>query len=280
MKTSSSKKPLSLNKQVLPGIVWIAADLHLGPDNPATIQDFRAFLDKAQAHADALILCGDIFNAWIGDDQTARPAAWLNEVSQALRQYGEHRRLYLMRGNRDFLLGQAYARHVHATLLPDQILLDTSAGCILLSHGDEYCLDDPAYQRFRRWVRKPWLQALYLACPLSLRQRIADTARARSRQGNRYKADSIMDVSPSAIEHAAATHSIVALVHGHTHRPARHAIAGQPDTQRWVLPDWDHPNSHAARGGYISIDGTRVCLHQWGQADLCQTMTTASEQPA
>ncbi len=272
MKTSSSKKPRLPSKQTLPGVVWIAADLHLGPDNPATIQDFLRFLDKAKAQADALILGGDIFNAWIGDDQIARPAPWLSRVSAALQAYGARRRLFLMRGNRDFLLGPAYARHVHASLLPDQVLLDTSAGLVLMSHGDEYCLDDAAYQRFRRWVRKPWLQSLYLACPLGLRQHIADAARARSRRGQQYKNMQIMDVTQSAIEQACAAQPLQALVHGHTHRPASHAIPGQPEARRWVLPDWDSDHDGPARGGYISIQGAELCLRQWGRPEQCQTL--------
>lgn len=276
---SSSKKPRLLNKHSLHGVVWIAADLHLGPDNPATTQDFLQFLAKAQAQADALILGGDIFNAWIGDDQISRPAPWLSRISSALQDYGRQHSLYLMRGNRDFLLGDTFARHVQANLLPDQTLLDTSAGLVLMSHGDEYCLDDPAYQRFRRWVRKPWLQTLYLACPLSLRQRIANTARARSRQGNQYKNMSIMDVSPAAVEQTAATYPIVALVHGHTHRPACHPIAGQEQARRWVLPDWDSDHGGPARGGYLSIQGSELCMHQWGQSPHCQTLSSPAREP-
>ena len=178
-----------------------------------------------------------------------------------------------MRGNRDFLLGNTYARHVHATLLPDQVILDTSAGLILMSHGDEYCLDDLAYQRFRYWVRKPWLQKLYLACPLSLRQRIADSARAGSQRGKQYKSKEIMDVQPAAIVAACEAHAVHAMVHGHTHRPAVHDIPGFEPVRRWVLPDWESDSSEGARrGGYISIEGVQLCLHQWGQEDQCQTL--------
>lgn len=268
------KKPRLSNKLTLSGTIWIAADLHLGPDNPDTVQDFLQFLHAAQNQANALILGGDIFNAWIGDDQIAHPAPWLTQVSQALRDFAQHHALYLMRGNRDFLLGQTYARHVHATLLPDQVILDTSAGLILMSHGDEYCLDDLAYQRFRHWVRKPWLQKLYLACPLSLRQRIANSARAGSQRDKQYKSKEIMDVQPAAIIAACQAHPVQAVVHGHTHRPAVHEIPGFDSIHRWVLPDWDAESADARRGGYISIQGSRLCLHQWGLDEQCQNLKT------
>ena len=270
------KKPRLSNKLTLSGNVWIAADLHLGPDNPDTVQDFLQFLHSAQRQAQVLILGGDIFNAWIGDDQIARPAPWLVQVSDALRAFASNHALYLMRGNRDFLLGQTYARHVHATLLPDQTVLDTSAGLILMSHGDEYCLDDLAYQRFRYWVRKPWLQKLYLACPLSLRQRIADSARAGSQRGKQYKSTDIMDVQPAAIVAACEAHPVLAMVHGHTHRPAVHDIPGFEPVRRWVLPDWDAEPGGIRRGGYISIQGSDLCLHQWGMADQCQTLAAVN----
>lgn len=261
------------NKLTLTGTIWIAADLHLGPDNPETVQDFLQFLHSAQHQVNALILGGDIFNAWIGDDQIAHPAPWLAQVSEALRTFAQQHPLYLMRGNRDFLLGDTYAHHVHATLLPDQVILDTSAGLILMSHGDEYCLDDLAYQRFRYWVRKPWLQKLYLACPLSLRQRIADSARAGSQRGKQYKSKEIMDVQPAAIVAACEAHAVHAMVHGHTHRPAVHDIPGFEPVRRWVLPDWESDSSEGERrGGYISIEGARLCLHQWGKDDQCQTL--------
>src|SRR5690606_16083182 len=140
----------------LTGTVWIASDIHLGPATPATAQAFHAFLDQACAQADALILCGDIFDAWIGDDfALASPPDWLAATLAKFQQVSEKIPLWLGRGNRDFLIGSTLATHVGAQLLPDPVILDSDAGTILLSHGDEYCTNDRNYQCFRRLVRYP-----------------------------------------------------------------------------------------------------------------------------
>lgn len=262
------KPPLWSNKLQQTGTLWIAADLHLGPDTPATTAAFLKFLQEASTQADALFLCGDIFNAWIGDDLCQQAPAWLEQINSALRAYSRHHRLYLMRGNRDFLLGFDFARHVNAELLPEQILLQSDAGLIALSHGDELCTDDIAYQRFRRIVRWPWLQACYLRLPLSWRQKIANYFRDKSQRQNKTKPSYIMDVNPEAVAQQACAVDPVALIHGHTHRPARHILRHEPLVYRWVLPDWDY--EHDQRGGFISINAKGICLVQHQHAELCQ----------
>lgn len=264
------KQPQCLTKLHQPGTVWIAADMHLGPDAPATLQAFLGFIQEASVKADALFLCGDIFNVWIGDDHMRLPPPWLQEVCQALQAYGQHRRLYIMRGNRDFLLGESAAKHLNAILLADVVSLHTDAGVIALSHGDELCTDDHAYQRFRHIVRWPWLQASYLTLPLRWRQAIADYFRRKSQGGNRTKASYIMDVNTKAVQQRLQDSQAIAVVHGHTHRPARHSIQTSPVVYRWVLPDWDY--EHDQRGGYLCINADGLCLIRQQHAELCQVV--------
>ncbi|NYT63166.1 UDP-2,3-diacylglucosamine diphosphatase [Alcaligenaceae bacterium] len=252
-----------MNKITLPGTVWIASDIHLGPDTPATADAFHLFLDKACAQADALILCGDIFNAWIGDDLAlTKPPEWLSQTLRRFTAVSEKIPLWLGHGNRDFLMGEPLARHVGARLLPDTVCLATDYGNILLSHGDEYCIADIGYQRLRRLVRNRGVQKLFLSLPLKYRLAIADWARKRSMAANRYKSANIMDVTPDAIERAFLNSGINTLVHGHTHRPATHhlTVNGQACT-RIVLPDWEYDHGTSLRGGWLTIDRHGPQLH-------------------
>jgi len=259
-----------LNRLPVPGRLWLASDVHLGPESPATAAAFSRFLEQAALQADALILAGDLFDAWTGDDIALRaPEPWLQAALSALQQVSARIPVWLGHGNRDFLIGPQLAGHVGARLLAGTTLLETAAGPVLLAHGDEYCLADRNYQRFRRVVRNPGVQAAYLALPAGTRRRIAAWARSRSRNANRYKTHEIMDVTPAAIESAlrqAGPHANV-LIHGHTHRPARHALSvdGRP-CERLVLPDWDFDHATPPRGGWITIDDAGVHLHLHTQA--------------
>ena len=249
-----------MNKLTLGGVTWIAADIHLGPHGPGTAARFYAFLQQAAQECDALILCGDIFNAWIGDDQTQAPEPWLAEAMQAMQAVAQHTKLYLMRGNRDFLLGNDFAKAVGATLLPDNGLqLQTPAGTFWLTHGDELCTDDHSYQRFRRIVRLPAVQKLFLACPLRWRQGLANYFRRRSRQAGQYKSAAITDVNPQACPALLQQQGLSILVHGHTHRPAIHH---ENALHRIVLPDWELDHSQPGRYGWLSVGAAGFALHQ------------------
>lgn len=262
-KTSSSRKPRLLTEISLKGRVWVASDIHLGPDTPATAQAFHRFLDQACAQADALILCGDIFDVWVGDDYALdSPPDWLSASLDKFRQTAGALALWLGRGNRDFLIGKALADHVGAHLLPEPVILRTDAGRLLLAHGDEYCTADRAYQRFRRIVRSPLVQTAFLKLGLGLRRSIANRARQRSMQANRYKPAKVMDVDTDAVRDAFRQADVRLLVHGHTHRPAVHRLEvdGKPHT-RIVLPDWDYDHG-PVRGGWLQIDEQGAALHQ------------------
>lgn len=254
-----------MNKLDLRGISpWFAADIHLGEPVPETACRFYEFLACARQKADALVLCGDIFDVWIGDDHALQhPPAWLHEAMQHLRATAHDIPLWLMRGNRDFLMGTALAQALGARLLEAPVRLATDAGDILLAHGDEYCLDDPAYQRFRRIVHVRWIQQAFLGLPLALRRRIAAWTRARSRRARSRKPLEIMDVRPQAILQALRTADCRQMIHGHTHRPAIHALTldGAP-AARYVLPDWELDHATPPRWGWISIDADGIHLHQ------------------
>ena len=254
-----------MNKLDLPGRVWIASDIHLGPDAPATAAAFHEFLSEAAAGADTLILAGDIFDAWIGDDVTRQPEPWLRDSLKALEAAAAHLELWIGRGNRDFLIGRELVDLLGARALPEPALLETAAGTILLSHGDEYCTDDIGYQRFRRLVRKPQVQRAYLSLPLSLRRNIANWARQRSMASHQYKSITTMDVTRTAVEQALRQTGAPMLIHGHTHRPARHTITVDgKHCERVVIPDWDFDHAPTRRGGWIEIDHHGVQIRSTG----------------
>ncbi|TAN30168.1 MAG: UDP-2,3-diacylglucosamine diphosphatase [Castellaniella sp.] len=251
-----------MNKISIRGTLWIASDIHLGENVPRTAQAFYEFLARARRDADALILCGDIFDAWIGDDHALRrPPAWLAQAIEQLRATAQAIPLWLAHGNRDFLMGPALVQALGARLLTAPTHLDTDAGNILLAHGDEYCTDDVHYQRFRRVVHTPWVQSVFLALPLGLRRAIARGARARSRQARYRKTLRIMDVQPQAIERALREAGCTQMIHGHTHRPAVHDIlVDGRAARRYVLPDWECDQADPVRGGWIEVDARGIRL--------------------
>lgn len=260
-----------MNKLTLPGRVWVASDVHLGPDAPATAAAFHTFLEQAAQQADTLILAGDLFDAWIGDDIALQPEPWLQASLEALQATAARIPLWVGRGNRDFLIGEPLLQRLGARALPEPALLETDAGMILLAHGDEYCTADPNYQRFRRIVRHGGVQRAYLALPLRARQGIAAWARQRSMHSNQYKTADIMDVEPAAIEQALRDSQAPLLIHGHTHRPARHALSVDGRAcERLVLPDWDFDHADTARGGWACIDHKGVRLVQYGPTGVQQ----------
>jgi len=278
-----------LNTLEIRGCLWLAADIHLGDHNPATARAFYQFLHQAREQCDALILCGDIFNAWVGDDQTHCPEPWLFEAMQALQTFSRHKPLYLMRGNRDFLLGQAFAHAVGATLLPDALRVRVSGAeaegekhdgfhstflpfrlTFWLTHGDELCTADIRYQRFRRWVRNPVIQRLFLACPLRWRRALAAWIRRRSQRAGAYKhaqanshISDISNVSAAACQQRLVREDLNILVHGHTHRPAIHRPDPSRKHCRIVLPDWElDATDPPPRYGWISVNENGFALHQ------------------
>lgn len=196
---------------------------------------------------------GDIFDAWLGDDQRLREP-FARDVLASMRAISDAgAALHLARGNRDFLLGEAFARDAGATLLAEQTIIDIAGTRTLLTHGDEFCTDDVAYQRFRAWSRDPRHQAQLLALPYFVRGWIGGGLRRKSRSDTARKPESILDVNVRTVEQAFRTSGVTRIVHGHTHRPARHrSVVDGRACERIVLADWDD------RGHYLAIDAGGV----------------------
>jgi len=239
------------------------SDLHLAAGAPATLARFlRLCKEEAAAHAELLIL-GDLFEYWIGDDTLDDDSdAVSRQVVAALRALtGRGVRVYVMHGNRDLLLGAAFLRATGAQLLADPAVASIGGRELLLAHGDAWCTQDVEYMRFRASVRQEATQRQFLAGPRAARLAFMGAARAQSEAGKRAKAMEIMDVTPAAVDDALRATNQRLLIHGHTHRPAVHrfAIDGEP-AERWVLPDWDF-DTQPARGGAIAVrNGELVSL--------------------
>ena len=221
-----------------PERLLLISDLHLEEDRPELTRAFLEFLACEGPKTQQLGILGDLFNFWLGDDDE-RP---LNlEISAALRNQADAGLdIFLLHGNRDFLLGENFAHRAGAVLVKQDCLGISwhEHNCIAL-HGDTLCTLDTEYQQFRNMVRDPAWQADFLARPLPERRAFAEQARAQSRSMSSNKAADIMDVSQEAVEAMMQKLQVRVLIHGHTHRPAEHefTLAGQP-AKRFVLGDW------------------------------------------
>lgn len=209
------------------------SDLHLQPAEAATVRAWRDYL--ASTPAQAVFILGDLFEAWPGDDDLAEPG-FSADCAAALRQAGATRDLFVMHGNRDFLLGDGFARATGARLLADPTVLAFAGRRWLLSHGDALCLGDTEYMQFRARARDPAWQRELLARPLAERRALAVTLRAQSEDRKRSGAVyADVDAAEAARWLQAAGADV--LVHGHTHKPGEHEVA--PGLRRIVLSDWD-----------------------------------------
>lgn len=213
------------------------SDLHLDVERPQATAAFVRFLAEQAIHADALYILGDLFEAWLGDDDDSPLADTVARALHALSQHGTA--IHFLRGNRDFLLGPDYARRCGMRLLPDPCVIDLYGSPTLLAHGDLLCSDDVAYQQFRRQVRAPAWQAAFLAQPLAERAAFAANARAASKAHQHGIDETITDVNPDTVNQWLERFGIARIIHGHTHRPAIHAPASDAEAwQRIVLGDW------------------------------------------
>jgi UDP-2,3-diacylglucosamine hydrolase len=221
----------------LPPFTLFVADLHLSEQRPDIIELFRTLLREEAAQADALYILGDLFEAWLGDDAVLPAMAEVLSSLTTLTESGVP--VFVMVGNRDFLLGSDFEKMTGCTLLPDPSVVNLYGTNTLLMHGDTLCTDDLDYQAFRKQVRNPEWQKMVLAKSIEERVKMAQAARAESQAKTREKSEEIMDVNAQAVAEAFHTHGVNRLIHGHTHRPAVHAISvdNQPVT-RIVLGDW------------------------------------------
>ena len=232
------------------------SDVHLSAEHPATTEAFVRFIDEEVAGRTArLYLLGDLFEYWAGDDDLGDPLA--QRIVAALRALSNGGiATAFMAGNRDFLIGDGFARAAGLTLLADPHPVRIGGVDLLLSHGDALCIDDVDYQNFRAMVREPAWQRAFLAQPLAERRAVIAGVRIKSEAAKREKAAEIMDVNDGAVCALFAANHETTLIHGHTHRPSVHvhAVGSQP-RERWVLTDWDADAMPARGGGFVLRDG-------------------------
>jgi UDP-2,3-diacylglucosamine hydrolase len=214
------------------------SDLHLEETRPEITAAFHRFVREQASQADTLYILGDFFEAWIGDDEHT---PLQDDVAETLRQLtAGGTRLFLMHGNRDFLLGNDLCERVGGTLLDDPTVVDLYGEPTLLMHGDSLCIADIEYQKFRKNMRNPEWQQAFLKRPLADRQQVARQLRQISMARNQGKQESIMDVTPEEVVRQMSEYGVRQLIHGHTHRPAIHDLeADGASAQRIVLGDWD-----------------------------------------
>jgi UDP-2,3-diacylglucosamine hydrolase len=216
---------------------WFASDLHLDPATPEIAGRFLRFLAGPVQGAASLYLLGDIFEAWLGDDDPEPAHRAVIAALAAVAARGTL--LFLMHGNRDFLIGERFCAETGATLLDDPVIANIGAERVLLSHGDGLCVDDGAYQRLRALVRDPGVRRGFAALPIASRKRLATEARAGSREHLAAAGDYITDVNQAAVETLMREAGVRTMIHGHTHRPALHRfeVVGVEYT-RIVLGAW------------------------------------------
>ncbi|MEC5388051.1 UDP-2,3-diacylglucosamine diphosphatase [Uliginosibacterium sp. H3] len=219
-------------------MIHFISDLHLNEDEPATAQAFLDFLAGPARASDALWILGDLFNYWAGDDELETPFnARIAQALAALRANGT--KIYLLVGNRDFLLGKRFAERAGLEIVAEPARLDLGGHTTLLVHGDAQCTDDIAYQKFRKRVRSALWQKIFLTLPLSVRHKIARGLRSKSKSSKQVKDMRIMDVNADAIAESFRANAAEWMIHGHTHRPATHTMLVEGvECVRYVLPDW------------------------------------------
>lgn len=233
------------------------SDLHLQESHPRTAEAFFRFLAGPATHARQLYLLGDIFEYWAGDDDLAEP--FHQRVVQALRALSDHGvDIFWIAGNRDFLVGEGFARAAGLTLLAEPHVMTAGGTKIALVHGDAECTADIKYMAFRAQVRDPAWQSQFLALPLTQRKQIIAGLREGSREAHATKSYEIMDVAPDAIDALFDATGADVIIHGHTHRPKLHQHGAR---RRYVLPDWEL-DAEPQRGGWISLsDDGALSVH-------------------
>lgn len=228
------------------------SDLHLSAERPDANRQFFRFLGDEAARAQALYVLGDLFEYWAGDDELKDPAGdpLAGEVAAAFRALSNRGvRISVMHGNRDFLIAADFCDAAGAGLLADPSVVEFNGNRSLLMHGDTLCTDDHDYQAWRRTARSEAWQREFLAKSLTERHAAIGALREKSKRVIAAKPAEIMDVNADAVRDAFRRHGVRRLIHGHTHRPARHEVeVDGARCERWVLPDW------YGRGGYLALD--------------------------
>ncbi len=235
------------------------SDLHLSDQRPDITQAFKKFCVERVLAADALYILGDLSDAWLGDDDDSAIAGMLRETLKTVVDNGVE--IFMLTGNRDFLMGLKFADYCGLTLLDDPATINLYGQQVLLMHGDSLCTDDTEYMKFRAQIRDPDMQEMLLDKPLSERREIAKMLREHSRSANATKAADIMDVNLAQVISQMQEHSVQTLIHGHTHRPHVHSLELPEQNikaaKRYVLGDWDQ------QGWCITADKHRIDLESF-----------------
>ncbi len=214
------------------------SDLHLSPRRSETAKRFCRFLKGKALSAQALFILGDLFDLWLGDDEL--PAPFNRQIAESLAECGRNGlACYFVRGNRDFLIDTGFAAASGARILPDAHLTTIGKVPTLLLHGDTLCTDDVAYQSFRKTLRSPEWQQQFLSRSLTERQHIGAALRDTSEMSKTDKSLELMDANALAVLETFRTYAAQRVIHGHTHRPARHEVEVNGEMRtRWVLGEW------------------------------------------
>ncbi|WP_106477030.1 UDP-2,3-diacylglucosamine diphosphatase [Phytohalomonas tamaricis] len=238
------------------------SDLHLQPDTPALAQGFLDYLEYRAAGAETLYILGDLFESWIGDDAYGEFEAPILAAMKAYSDTGS--KLYVMHGNRDFLLGDEFAKMTGATLIDDPAMIELGGIPILLMHGDSLCTQDTEYMKFRAMARDPQWQHQVLAMPVRERMALAAKLREQSGEANSRKAQDIMDVTPEEVENIMNQYHVHILIQGHTHRPDVHDFKLHDEAaKRYVIGDW-----HDDEGWEVRFDGLTLTLEHFSLSAL------------
>ena len=229
---------------------FFISDLHLCAERPEITRIFNRFISETAPSAESLYILGDLFEFWIGDDQLDHDQMAMDVAKRLNVLATSGTRIFFMQGNRDFLIGERFAREANLEILADPTLINLHSSAVLLMHGDTLCTDDVAYQSFRCQVRAPEWQEAVLAKPYAERVALAQSIRSQSDIEKSMKPEAIMDVNVDAVSTTFRDYAYPVMVHGHTHRPARHVhLVGGRSCVRWVLQDWHRV------GGYLSNIG-------------------------
>jgi UDP-2,3-diacylglucosamine hydrolase len=247
------------------GSALLISDLHLTPSMPLTAQRFFDFCEKEATKVEAVFILGDLFEYWVGDD-AASSSPFQQEVQRTIANLSTKVQTYYLHGNRDFLIGKSFLKRTGMTLLADPTAVEIASHKWVLAHGDALCTADIAYQTFRNWVRKPWVQKIFLNLPVNWRKGVAQQLRTNSHgqypsQQRSASQQRKIDVTREACAAILRDQTGDRLIHGHTHLPAHHEESlGAQSWQRWVLSDWDldQPESLRPKASALLIDSAGV----------------------
>ncbi|MGV6850717.1 MAG: UDP-2,3-diacylglucosamine diphosphatase [bacterium] len=242
-------KDIKINGAESSPIYLFASDMHLDDLHPHRTQTFVDSISSYSQQLTGLYLLGDLFEAWIGDDAPGDCGKILIKLLSELQLNGV--KCHIMHGNRDFLLGSDFIQQSGCILLDDPTIIELDGQRILLSHGDQYCLDDQAYQQVRTMLRSSSWQQEFLSHPIAIRQQMAQQARSESKKYQHDLDAALMDVNQQAIESALTQAKADIMIHGHTHRPDQHTFKiGTQSYHRYVLGDW-----------YADQPGMMIAIH-------------------